>query len=148
MRAATREVLGEDRLAWLSVLPLQQIHEPLALVHATPDDCSRAPVHAASDGELTSIYESLGQPVTIYAHIHEPFVRKLSRLTVANTGSVGLPYDGDTRAAYLLLDDEEPAIRRVEYDIAKEVRELADCGLPHASWIARTIECAAPQPLT
>ena len=40
-------------------------------------------------------------------------------MTVANTGSVSLSYDGDRRAAYLLLDDSTPTIRRVEYDVRK-----------------------------
>ena len=33
-------------------------------------------------------------------------------MIVANTGSVSLSYDGDRRAAYLLLDNLRPAIRR------------------------------------
>ncbi len=41
-------------------------------------------------------------------------------MIVANTGSVSLSYDGDRRAAYLLLDDSKPAIRRVEYDVDRE----------------------------
>ncbi|PYU18021.1 MAG: YfcE family phosphodiesterase, partial [Acidobacteria bacterium] len=41
-------------------------------------------------------------------------------MIVANTGSVGLPYDGDRRAAYLLLDESEPSIRPVEYDVDRE----------------------------
>ena len=36
MAAATRDALGEHRLAWLKTLPLIQIQAPLALVHATP----------------------------------------------------------------------------------------------------------------
>src|ERR1700693_6173043 len=33
MAAATREALGEERLAWLRGLPRMQIHGPMALVH-------------------------------------------------------------------------------------------------------------------
>ena len=57
-------------------------------------------------------------------------------MTVANTGSAGLSYDGDRRAAYLLLDESKPAIRRVEYDVDNELKALSDCGLPHADWPA------------
>lgn len=64
---------------------------------------------------------------------------------VANTGSVSLSYDGDRRAAYLLLDGSQPAIRRVEYDVDKEIQALAACGIPHADWIARTLLSARPQ---
>jgi hypothetical protein len=66
-------------------------------------------------------------------------------MTVANTGSAGLPYDGDRRAAYLLLDDHQPLIRRLEYDLDAELKALAQSGLPHAAWIARTLSSASPQ---
>ena len=61
-------------------------------------------------------------------------------MIVANTGSVSLSYDGDRRAAYLFLDESKPTIRRVEYDVAREVRALSDCGLPHADWVATMLE--------
>jgi diadenosine tetraphosphatase ApaH/serine/threonine PP2A family protein phosphatase len=66
-------------------------------------------------------------------------------MIVANSGSVGLPYDGDRRASYLLLDESRPEIRRVEYDLDRELQALAVCGLPHADWVARMIESASPQ---
>jgi hypothetical protein len=66
-------------------------------------------------------------------------------MTVANTGSVSLSYDGDRRAAYLLLDDFQPTIRRVEYDVDKELKALSICGLPHSGWIAETLKTARPQ---
>jgi len=37
MMAATREVLGEERLAWLRGLPRALMHDPIALVHASPE---------------------------------------------------------------------------------------------------------------
>ena len=73
----------------------------------------------------------------VYGHIHHPFVRRLPLLTVANAGSVSLSYDGDPRAAYALVDDGEITIRRVEYDIEREARDLAAVRFPFASWIAR-----------
>jgi hypothetical protein len=44
-----------------------------------------------------------------------------------------------------LLDESKPSIRRVEYDVAKELKALASCGMPHANWIAKTLERASPQ---
>ena len=150
MAAADREALGEDRLTWLSGLPRIQIHGPMALVHASPDDLWRAPAPEASDAELESVYSPLGQPIAIYAHIHHCYVRRLSgssasELTVANTGSVSLSHDGDRRAAYLLLDGPNPSIRRVEYDVDRELKALAACGLPHSDWMAKILQSARPQ---
>jgi diadenosine tetraphosphatase ApaH/serine/threonine PP2A family protein phosphatase len=66
-------------------------------------------------------------------------------MTVVNSGSVSLSYDGDRRAAYLLLEDGKPAIRRVEYDLDRELKSLAARGLPHADWIAKILESGRPQ---
>jgi predicted phosphodiesterase len=145
MAAVTREALGEQRLAWLRGLPRKQIYGPMALVHASPETAWRAPAPEANDGELESVYSPLGQAMAIYAHIHRSFIRSVSGMTVANTGSVSLSYDGDRRAAYLLLDDSAPAIRRVEYDVDREIQGLAVCGLPHADWVAKILLSAYPQ---
>ncbi len=66
-------------------------------------------------------------------------------MTIVNTGSVSLSFDGDRRAAYLLLDGSTPTIRRVEYDVDKEIKALAVCGLPHSDWIAKTLASGYPQ---
>jgi predicted phosphodiesterase len=145
MAVATREALGEDRLTWLRGLPRVQQHPPMALVHASPESLWRAPAPEATDAELESVYAPLGQPIAIYGHIHRAYIRSVSGTIVANTGSVSLSYDGDRRAAYLLLDESKPAIRRVEYDVDREIKELAGCGLPHADWVAKIIESACPQ---
>ena len=145
MAAATREMLGEERLAWLRGLSRMQVHAPMALVHASPATPWRAPTPEASDAELEAVYTPLGQPVAIHGHIHRPYIRSLSGMTVANTGSVGMSYDGDRRAAYLLLDGATPAIRRVGYDVDRELRALAGCGLPHANWVAKMLESGSFQ---
>ena len=148
MATATCEALGEERLAWLRALPRKQVRGPMALVHASPESLWQAPAPEASDAELESVYGPLGRPIVVYAHIHRSYIRGVSgasEITVANTGSVSLSYDGDRRAAYLLLDESVPEIRRVEYDVDTELKALAACGLPHADWIARTLESASPQ---
>ena len=145
MAAATREALGEERLAWLRSLPRAQIHAPLALVHASPDSPWRAPAPESTDAELHAVYSPLAQPVAVYGHIHRSFIRNVSGIIVANSGSVSLSYDGDRRASYLLLDDSTPTIRRVEYDLDRELKALSRCGLPHAAWITRILETARPQ---
>ena len=95
MASATCEALGEERLAWLRGLPRSQIHDPRALVHASPESTWRSPMPEASDAELESVYGPLGQPISIYAHTHQSFIRRVSQMIVVNTGSVSLSYDGD-----------------------------------------------------
>jgi predicted phosphodiesterase len=145
MAEATRVALGEERIAWLRALAPVQTLNGVALVHARSGDAWRAPSPEASDEELESTYEVLGQPIAVYAHIHRSFVRRTPGMMVANTGSVSLSYDGDRRAAYLVIDGDKVSIRRVVYDVEREIRLLRQCGLPHSEWIAKTIESGSFQ---
>ena len=138
--------LGEDRMRWMQTLPYAQRLTSMALVHASPSDLWRAPMPDASDEELRQVFGGLEVPIVVYAHIHRPFVREMATMTVANTGSVSLSYDGDPRASYLIMDQsrvsaDEPKvwIRRVEYDVEREALALLRSGLPHAEWLCRTL---------
>jgi putative phosphoesterase len=131
--------IGEERLRWLEGLPHRYSGEDFSLVHASPGDLWRAPMPNASDDELQSTYAALGAQIVIYGHIHRPYVRRLPGMTVANTGSVSQSYDGDTRASYLVIDEENVTIRRVEYDVESEAKELLSSGLPHAGWMSRIL---------
>ena len=147
MASATRAVLGAERLSWLGQLPLSITRPGFAIVHASPHTCWKAPSTNAPEAELEQLYGSLGQPIVVVGHTHLPAIRPMQGTVqlLINTGSVGLPYDGDSRASYLLLDDNTPSIRRVAYEVEREVKSLEASGLPHADWVARMLRAAAPQ---
>jgi predicted phosphodiesterase len=147
MAAATRSMLGPGRLWWLSQLPVAISHPGFAAVHATPKSCWHAPRPNASDEELQRLYSPLGEPVVALGHTHIPVVLEMSGTPtlLINAGSVGLPYDGDARASYLLVDGNTPSIRRVEYSIEQELKNLASSALPHADWVARMLRSSSPQ---
>ena len=145
MADAVRERLGQERIDWLASLPHVQMHGPMALVHASPDSTWRSPSQDASDDELHEMYSPLGRAVVVYGHIHRSFIRSVRGMTVANAGSVSLSFDGDSRAAYLLLDGSVPSIRRVEYDLDQELKDLAQSGLPHTAWVERSLRSASLQ---
>jgi putative phosphoesterase len=133
---ATRRMIGESRMAWLRALPPELRHEKVALMHASPGNLWRAPMDTADNAEMEKTYGHVGAELIVYCHIHRPFIRKVGNMTVCNAGSVGSPYDGDPRASYLLIDDGQPAIRRVEYDVEKEVGRLLASDYPYKEWIA------------
>jgi predicted phosphodiesterase len=145
--AATKAALGAERLAWLRELPLVVSEPGMALVHASPQSCWRAPAAGATEEELEGVYGVLGRPVVVFGHTHRPSIRLLpgQPRVLINMGSVGLPFDGDPRASYLLLDGDSPEIRRVEYDMEKELKALACCGLPGAERTARMLRTSSPQ---
>jgi putative phosphoesterase len=132
------EPLGEERMAWLRAQPRDWRDDDVWIVHASPDDLWRAPAPDAGDAEMAGVYAEGGVALAVYGHVHRPFVRSLPALTVANAGSVGMPWDGDWRPAYLLVDDGVPAVVRVEYDMERAVRDLAGTDFPLADWLAST----------
>jgi len=134
-----RKRVGDERLRWLQTLPVVHAGEGFAVVHASPKDLWRAPMANAADEEIRSTYSELSAPIVIYGHIHVSYVRPLSGMTVANAGSVSQSYDGDRRAAYAVIDEETVTIRRAEYDVESEARELLHSGLPHAEWLSRIL---------
>jgi predicted phosphodiesterase len=129
------ERLGDDRLAWLRSLPAERRVGNVRVVHASPGDLWRAPMPEATDVELAGTYGGGEVAVAVYGHVHRPFVRSLPGLTVANSGSVGLPWDGDWRPSYLLVDGDLASVRRVPYNLERARRELATSGFPLVGWL-------------
>jgi predicted phosphodiesterase len=144
---ATLEAIGAERRAWLRSLPLVWSHEGVAVAHAAPDDAWRSPGVKASDEELERVYAPLEAATVVYGHIHHPFVRALARMTVANSGSVSLSYDGDARASYAIVEDDGVEIRRVEYDIDEEIARLRAGRDPYAEWTAQMLRAGSFVPL-
>jgi putative phosphoesterase len=131
------ERIGAERNAWLQAQPMEWRHEDrIALVHAVPGDLWQAVFPETDDAELRAIYGPLGARVAVYCHIHRPYVRRIGDLTVANTGSVGLPFDGDPRASYLLVEDDAPEIRRVAHDLERAVADVLASDLPEKALVA------------
>jgi putative phosphoesterase len=143
---ATRHLIGAGRLAWLRELPTECREAGIVVLHASPTTLWAAPMPGAGEQALVATYGELGASTIVYGHIHRPFVRKLARMVVANTGSVGLPYDGDPRASYLLIDGDQVRVRRVEYDTDSEIRSLLQSTYPYASWLASILRSGAYSP--
>ena len=136
---ATRELLGAERIDWMHSFPGEVEDGELALLHAAPGDLWRSPMPDDRDADLLKAYAELDARLVVYGHIHRPYVRDLGSMTVANSGSVGAPYDGDPRASFLLVDDDGVAeVVRVKYDIEREAAGLLASGYPGADRIAES----------
>lgn len=145
--AHTAEILGPERTAWLTRLPMEWRAANLIVVHAVPDDCWAIVSHDASDATMRETYSPVGAPIVTYGHIHHAFVRRLGDLTVVNSGSVSLSLDRDVRASYVIVDGDKIEHRRVNYDLEKVAGDYFSSGYPMAdsyvSWL-RTGEWTPP----
>jgi putative phosphoesterase len=145
--ARSGELLGPERVAWLTSRPMEWRGDGVALVHAVPGDCWAIVPHDAPDGDLRETYGPLGVPVAVYGHIHHPYVRRLDGLTVVNSGSVSLSLDGDVRATYAVVEDGRVEHRRIAYDVEPVAAALVETGYPNAAVYGRWLRTGAyPSP--
>jgi putative phosphoesterase len=148
MAAATTSMLGPERIAWLRELPLEwRDGDRVALVHAVPGDTWKIVQPEAGDTEVREVYGPLGAKLAVYCHIHRPYVRRVGDFILANSGSVGMPFDGDARSSYLLIEDGQPTIRRVAYDIERHITDVERSGYPTSRWLVERARTATAVPL-
>jgi predicted phosphodiesterase len=142
--AACAAELGDALVGELATLPFDAARDGVRYVHASPvsDVRSFGPEHDDAEEEmLADVLETR----LVFGHTHLAFRRQAnSGVELVNPGSVGMPFDGDHRAAYALVH-EGGAIeqRRVDYDhqqSADAVRERFPG--PFAEKVAARIEQA------
>jgi predicted phosphodiesterase len=118
-----------DRLPAIAALPEQLgVATPagaMRVLHASLRHNRDGVMATSSDAELREQIDTAAA-VFCVGHTHMPFVRRVDDTLLVNVGSVGLPFDGDTRAAYAQLSLGRAGwgaeIRRVEYDLAATER--------------------------
>jgi len=62
---------------------------------------------------------------------------------IANPGSVGLPFDGDRRAAWAIVDEGVVELHRTVYAVDDELAAIAASDHPAAPLTARRLRTAA-----
>ena len=141
---ACRAALGGALVDELGALPERTEHERTLYVHASPvsDVRSFMPEPAGDEPELL---EHVRAPRLVFGHTHLPFRRAAGDVELVNPGSVGMPFDGDPRAAYAVVgDDGRLEHVRVAYDHAASAAKMR-ARWPGAAWaetVARRLEQA------
>jgi len=117
--AAAREALGDALVTELAALPESAaIAAGTRAWHGSPvsDVRSFAPEPGDDEAELL---DGVAETRLVFGHTHLPFRRTSGAVELVNPGSVGMPFDGDHRAAYALLAPGGAIVhRRVAYDHA------------------------------
>jgi putative phosphoesterase len=132
-RPLTRERLSAPDLRYLAELPVTRFvtvdETRWLLVHATPRD----PLDewAPADREFWSrCLDGVEADVVCVGHTHQPYVLEVGERLVINPGSVGLPRDGDPRAAYAIVDGRNVELKRAEYPVERTIDSIAASALP------------------
>jgi predicted phosphodiesterase len=112
-----RELLGDKLVAELAALPESLTDADTVYCHGSPvsDVESFFPEPGPEEEELLG---GVAAGRVVFGHTHLAFAREGPHgVELLNPGSVGMPFDGDPRAAYAVLHDDGSAEhRRVSYD--------------------------------
>jgi diadenosine tetraphosphatase ApaH/serine/threonine PP2A family protein phosphatase len=118
---ALRDPSGyEGEEGWLYSLQAQCELDGVLYVHGSPlSDVESFPADPSDDDER--MLAGVRGRTVVFGHSHLQFRRPGPNETeLVNPGSVGMPLDGDVRAAYAIRgDDGEFTFRRVEYDVER-----------------------------
>jgi diadenosine tetraphosphatase ApaH/serine/threonine PP2A family protein phosphatase len=126
--AAALEALGAEFVRRLYLLPERAEYEGILVCHGSPlsdvDSFAREP----QDGEERLLAGEAGRTI-LFGHSHVQFRRPGPDETLlVNPGSVGMPLDGDPRAAWALHEDGEFELRRTDYDVERAAAQMRTYG--------------------
>jgi predicted phosphodiesterase len=142
--ASVRAALGAELVAAMADIAALGEDRDALVCHGSPPSDVRSFFPEPADDE-THLLTGVHHPRVLFGHTHLPF-RRISHvrgIELVNPGSIGLPFDGDTRASYALVHpDHRVEHRRVEYDHAAAAARVRSIGEPWTDLVARRIEQA------
>jgi len=133
--------LPDDVVDWLYALPSLAELDGVLFVHGSPlsDVESFAPEPQDDEERLLA---GVRDRLLAFGHSHQQFRRAGPGGTeLLNPGSVGMPLDGDVRAAWAVRgDDGELHFRRTEYDVQRAADAYRRMGGLFGEFASRRIE--------
>ena len=145
----TRGALPKKDRDFVGSLPVEVVTDGLQFVHGSPaGKKTQAYVMPNASEDAEAAFAGAAAEIVFHGHTHVQIVFARENLisystddtfevpadtpVLANTGAVGQPRDGDSRARYCLFDTDTRLIewRRCEYDIEKAAASILEAGLP------------------
>jgi putative phosphoesterase len=98
------------------------------LVHGTPRD--PLDEYLMKDPEAWERrLQNVEADIVCVGHTHMQFNLVVGGVVVLNPGSVGIPRDGDPRAAYAVIEENRIELKRVAYPIDETIARIAATGI-------------------
>ncbi len=121
-----REV--EEQRGW----PAQVILDGILFCHATPGSDMEIITDASTDEKIAAALDGVEARLVVGGHTH----MQQRRGAYVNAGSVGMPYEGEVAAFWLLVEDGEPSFRRTAFDVDAAIDALMVSDWPDAQAFA------------
>jgi diadenosine tetraphosphatase ApaH/serine/threonine PP2A family protein phosphatase len=136
--AAFEGAIPEEEIEWLYSLPERAKLDGILYVHGSPvsDIDSFAPEPQPGEERLLA---GVRDRTIVFGHSHQQFRRPGPNGTdLVNPGSVGMPLDGDVRAAWATWDGDF-VFRRTEYDVERAAAAWRSMGGDFGEFAAQRI---------
>ena len=130
--AAALDRAARDELhSW----PIALVLDGVCFCHGSPRSEDEVITRATPEPILRAALSGVAEPLVVGGHTHQQMVRASTasdppRAGYANAGSVGLPYEGDGAAFWIVVADGAPELRRTGYDVPAAVAQLRTSGFP------------------
>lgn len=127
--------MGDERLAFAASWPLTSELDidglgRVLVCHSTPESEDPIYTRITPEAEITALFGGVDAPVVLCGHTHMQYDRTLANgLRIVNSGSVGLPYEGE-RGAFWALLGPDVEFRRSSYDVEAAVAAIEVMGAP------------------
>lgn len=142
--------LADTDLDYLAYLPSETKFEAngirFAGFHATPTSLFDVVLPDATDKDIQATLLDEESDVYLYGHIHKSYIRTVNGKLIINLGSVGLPFDGLTKASYAIVSVQDgsvsASIEKVTYDIEKTIAKYHEVNYPNIALMERIVRTA------
>ncbi len=121
-------ILGADEVEEQRAWPAQIVLDEVLFCHATPASDMEIVTDASGDEKIAAVLAGVDARLVVGGHTH----MQQRRGRYVNAGSVGMPYEGEVAAFWLLVDDGEPSFRRTPFDVDRAIDALAHSDWPDA----------------
>jgi predicted phosphodiesterase len=98
-----RSELSDEEIAFLHGLPPTQTVGDVLYCHASPRNDVDIFTERTPEGRIAPLFDGLDVPTLVCGHTHTQFERTVAGVRVVNAGSVGMAYEEEP-GAYWLLD--------------------------------------------
>lgn len=127
-------LIASGWMSWMTGLPLERRTKlpdgtRVLLVHSAPGtDDGDGILPTMADDKIAQMIEGCEADLIFVGHTHWQMDAMVNNVRVVNLGSVSVPWAGDLRASYTLIDADEKGHtlthRRVDYDRAAVITQL------------------------
>jgi predicted phosphodiesterase len=141
-----QEKLGPDVIEWARAWPTTLELDGVLYCHATPRDDMTLVVETSPDERFADALDGVDARLVVGGHTHMQFRRE----RWVNAGSVGMPYEGEVAAFWLIVRDEGsggelvPEFRKTPFDVERAAAEIRASDWPGAEEFVTENLLAAP----